>query len=122
MHFDASFICPFVDFFISAFGKRCVINVVIQWFYLLLLFNALQDINIVAIKIVQLSSERLDLFGEFIKSSDHELYAIMWKIGIGLRLDLLWRKNENGGYFFMLDGLQDQRGIIVKAKVAMEKK
>lgn len=122
MHFDASFICPFIDLFVSALGEWRVIDVVIQRFYLLLLFNALQDINIVAIEVVQLSSERFDLFGEFIKSSDHKLYAIVWEIGISLRLDLLWRKNENGGYFFMLDCLQDQRCIIVKAKVAVEKK
>ena len=121
MHFNASFISPFIDLFISILGKWGVINVVIQRFYLLLLFNALKHINIVSIEIVQLSSKWFDLFRKLIKSSDHKLDAIMWKIGISLRFDLLWRKNENRGYLSMLDCLQNQRGIIVKTKVSMEK-
>lgn len=51
---------PLSDLEISPLGKGSVVNIIIEGVNLLLLVDALENINVVAIKIVEFSSQGLD--------------------------------------------------------------
>jgi len=82
--------------------------------------DSFQNINIFSIEEIEFPVESLDILGQLLKALDHELYTVIWKVGVLLGIDLDGIENKYRGDLLKLFQLSDKCSVVYYSEVAVE--